>query len=67
VKIAGRQLVIEPTGTIELPPGRHHVQVRRHEQDAWSSFGTLRVRPGHTHRVKLTAPRGLEVEALRSP
>jgi hypothetical protein len=67
VKVAGRQLVIEPTGAVELSPGRHHVQVRRHEQEPWSSFGYLRVRAGHAHRVKLTAPHGLQVDAVRSP
>ncbi len=64
VKVGSRTLALEPTATLELPPGRHTVQLRERPTDPWIDAGRIRVEAGQRYRVKLRKPAGLTLEAL---
>jgi serine/threonine protein kinase len=64
VKVGSRTLALEPTATLELPPGRHTVQLRERPSDPWLDAGRIRVEAGQRYRVKLRKPAGLTLEPL---
>ena len=70
VKVGAKRLLIEPTGTVELPPGTHKVYVRRDAAADWTYFGKLVLRPNDGHRlevVELVNPKGLAISHVTRP
>lgn len=53
VKMAGKELLIEPLGTIRVPAGRHTIYVRETKADPWRSFGSMQLGPGDRAVVRL--------------
>jgi serine/threonine protein kinase len=64
IKVGSRTLALEPTATLELPPGRHTVQLRERPTDPWIDAGRIRVEAGQRYRVKLRKPASLTLEGL---
>ena len=59
-KIANRELALEPTETIELPPGRYPVYTRQTEADPWRYAGRINVSAGRSY-VVTTADRKVSI------
>lgn len=65
VKIAGKQLLIEPHGTAKLPPGTHTVSIRYSKDAAWVYLGRAKILPGHSQVVELLKPKGVRVTSQK--
>ena len=61
VKVAGRQLTLEPVARTSIPVGRHSVYLRQSKDDKWQRAGSLRLSPGKSYRVEMKKPKGLRV------
>jgi serine/threonine protein kinase len=61
VKVAGKQLLIEPHGTIKLPPGTHTVSIRSNPNSKWVAIGRVKIQPGRSCVVELLKPKGVKV------
>lgn len=65
VRVAGKQLTLEPRGTVSLKPGSYPVQFRQDEAEPWSKAKTqLVVEPGKRYKVRMVPPAGLTIEKL---
>ncbi|HLT36762.1 MAG TPA: hypothetical protein VK034_10760, partial [Enhygromyxa sp.] len=66
VRVGRKQLVIEPTGTVRLPPGTHKVFGRTSLNAQWIYFGKLEISAGDPEqRVLFVKPNKIEVGAKR--
>jgi tRNA A-37 threonylcarbamoyl transferase component Bud32 len=65
VKVAGRELPLEPTATVKLKPGRYRVKVREDPADPWKTVSPrLEVEPGGRYNVRVAKPAKIAVEKL---
>jgi serine/threonine protein kinase len=64
IKVAGREVALEPKAKLELKPGRHKVYFRKSEAEEWQSAGTIKIDPGKRYKVRMIKPAGLKLEPL---
>jgi serine/threonine protein kinase len=65
VRVAGKQLTLQPRETISLKPGNYSVQFRQDEAEPWSKAKTkIEVDPGKSYKVRMKPPADLTIEEL---
>jgi hypothetical protein len=64
IKVAGRELALEPKAKLELKPGRHKVYLRKTESDEWEAAGTIKIDAGKRYKARMTKPAGVKLEVI---
>jgi serine/threonine protein kinase len=65
VLVDGKQLTLEPRGTMKLKPGSHSVKFRVDDADPWKTAKTkIEVESGKSYKVKMQQPSDLTIEKL---
>jgi serine/threonine protein kinase len=65
VRVGGKQLTLEPRGTVSLKPGEYNVQFRQDDAEPWSKAKTkITVEPGKSYKVRMTPPADLTLQKL---
>ncbi|PRP90064.1 hypothetical protein ENSA5_68000 [Enhygromyxa salina] len=60
IKVAGKELTLEPEKTIELREGSHTIKVRTNKADEWEKVGRCRLSPGHDYKILMLKSGGFK-------